>query len=189
MTLTSTKQARRMGAAIALAGALAALGWAPAQAQTFVNASISIEPRGEAAGGLTCRWRETGLGSSQVVYYSCGAAAVHVLKACVYKNRLIYNSPTRLDAFTNIIGGEHGGYEPFLSQKNGQIHVTTTTTIPELETETEMCIEPSAEAVTAVRWCGAWLTDITNGVVGTTVGELYEEFVPTPGVSVPACPQ
>jgi len=188
MTFTSIQQARRAGLALAVAGAFTALGWAPAQAQTFLGTSIIVEPRGEAAGGLTCGWRESGLVPSQTVYYSCGAASLKVLKACVYKNRLIFKSPTRLDTFTNVMGEEHGGAVPFLSQKNGLIHAATTTVIPELETGTELCTAPSEETVAAVRWCGAWLTDVTHNLVGATVAELHLEFVQVPGVTLPACP-
>ena len=185
MKHTFVRQARRAGIAVAV-GALAALGAATAQAANFVSATVSIEPRGEAAGGLTCRWRETGLGASQVVYYSCGATAVGVLKACIYKNQVIYNSPTRQDYFTGVVGGEHGEFVPFLSQKNGQIKASTTTTIPEVESATELCTAPSEEAVVAVRWCNPWIKDVTNGLVGATAPDLYLEFFSGLGTA-PAC--
>ena len=185
MKHTFVKQARRTGIALA-AGAFAVLAMGVAQAATFASAEISIAPRGEEAGSLVCKWRETGLGPTQVVYYTCGAGAVGVLKACVYKNRVIFNSPSKLEAFSNVIGGEHGGAEPFLSQKNGQINASTTTPIPQLEAATELCTEPSVESVVAVRWCNATLTDATNNLMGASVGELYLEFYPGVG-TVPPC--
>jgi hypothetical protein len=167
-------QAQRTGITFAAAVAAALLGIGTAQAApTFPSADISIEPRGEEAGGLTCSWRETGLLPSQVVYYTCSAGAVGVLKACVYKNRVIFESPTELDSFKNVVG-EHGAV-PFLSQQNGQIKAKTTTPIPEREVPEgeELCTAPSVEEVIAVRWCNAELKDTTNNLVGDTVDELF----------------
>jgi hypothetical protein len=182
-----SNQARRAGIALAVVAAFAAFGIGTAQAATFVSASITVEPRGEAAGGLTCSWRETGLGASQVVYYTCTAGVVGALKACVYKNRVIFNSPTKLDIFKNVTG-EHGAAVPFLSQKNGQINASTTTPIPEIEVPegAQLCTAPSEETTVSVRWCNASLTDTTNSVVGATVGELFQDFVSAAG-SVPSC--
>lgn len=187
MKHTFKNQTKRAGIALAVVAAFAVFGTGAAQAApAFTSASISIEPRGEAAGGLTCTWRETGVGPSAVVYYSCSAGAVGALKACTYKNRVIFNSPTRLDKFKNVIG-EHGEV-PFLSQKNGQISATTTTPIPEVETAegAELCTEPSVEEVVAVRWCNASLTDTTNNLAGASVGELFQEFFSGVG-TVPSC--
>jgi len=193
MKQTVKNQAKRAG--IALAAAFAAFGTGTAQAAppppggpTFASASISIEPRGEAAGGLTCSWRETGVGPSAVVYYTCTAGVVGALKACVYKGRVIYNSPTKLDIFKDVTG-EHGGAVPFLSQKNGLISASTTTPIPEVEVPEGapvLCTEPSVEEAVAVRWCNASLTDTTNTLVGATVDELFLEFFPGVG-TVPSC--
>lgn len=190
MNPRSARRAERASLALAAGAFITAFGiaTATAHAATFTSAGIAVEPRGEEAGGLTCKWRETGLGPSQVVYYSCGAASVSALKACVYKNRVIFGSPTRLDTFTNVFGGEHGAAEPFLSQKNGQISASTTTPIPHVETQTELCTAPSEEAVVAVRWCSASLTDVTNGLVGTTLNELYMEFFSGVGTVPPCAP-
>ena len=194
MKQTVKNQAKRAG--IALAAAFAAFGTGTAQAAppppggpTFASASISIEPRGEAAGGLTCSWRETGVGPSAVVYYTCTAGVVGALKACVYKGRVIYNSPTKLDIFKDVTG-EHGGAVPFLSQKNGLISASTTTPIPEVEVPEGapvLCTEPSVEEAVAVRWCNASLTDTTNTLVGGTAVELFEESYAGAGNSVPPC--
>lgn len=189
----SAKLAAPAGVALAIAGMASALAMTSARAAppsgvpTFASAAIAVEARGESAGGLTCRWRETGVGSSQVVYYACGAGAVGVLKACVFKNRLIYASPTRLDVFKSVLGGEHGGTVPFLSQKNGQISAAATTEIPHVETGVELCSEPSVETVVAVRWCNATLSDVTNGLIGATAAELFQQFI-SGGGSVPDCP-
>lgn len=187
MKYTFGKQTRRVGLALAAVVALAVLGIETAQAAQFTSANISIEPRGEATGGLTCTWRETGLGPSQVVYYSCTAGAVGALYACTYKNRVIFQSPTRLDVFKNVTG-EHGAV-PFLALNNGHINASTTTAIPVNEVPEGapvLCLEPSVEEVVAVRWCNASLTDVTNNLVGVTVGELFQEFIPGVG-TVPSC--
>lgn len=189
MKHTLKNQAQRAGIALAVVAAFAALVTGTAQAApSFGSVTLSIEPRGEATGGLTCTWRETGLGSSQVVYYECGAGAVGALNACVFKNRVIFNSPTRLDTFKAVTGAHEGegGLVPFLSQKNGLISASTTTPIPTIETATELCTEPSVQTVVAVRWCNASLTDTTNNLVGATVGELSQEFFSGVG-TVPSC--
>jgi len=122
-----------------------------------------------------------------VNYYTCTAGAVGAFKACVYKGRVIYQSPTRLDIFKDVTG-EHGGAVPFLAQKNGQIVGSTTAPIPTIEVPEgqELCTAPSEETVVAVRWCNASLTDTTNNLVGTTVSELFQEFISGVG-TVPSC--
>ena len=197
MEHTFGKQARPACIALA-AGAFMALGGitiaiaqtAPATTPTFVSAKISIELSGDAAGGLTCAWRETGLPPSMTIYYSCGAGAVVVLRACVYKNKVIYQSPTRLDVFKNVSGAEEGegGNVPFLSTKNGQgVSASTTTLVPEVESEgQELCLAPSAATIVAVRWCNALLKDVTDNVVGATSTELFQEFYSGVG-TVPDC--
>ena len=188
MKHTPGNQARRAGFALAAVGAFAALSVGAAQAQEFVSADISIEPRGEAAGGLTCSWRETGLGDSEVVYYDCSAAVVSALYACTYKGRVIYESPTKLETFTDVTG-EHGSV-PFLAQKNGHVNGSTTAPIPEREVPEgqELCTAPSEQEVVAVRWCDASLTDVTNNVFGASVGELFKEFISGVG-TVASCPE
>lgn len=181
------KQTRCAGLALAATAVFAMLMAGTAQAAEFASADISVEPRGEEAGGLTCAWRETGVGPSQVVYYTCSAGAVGALRACVYKNRVIYNSPVRLDIFKNVTG-EHGGAVPFLGQRNGQINASTTTPIPEVEVPegAELCLEPAVETVVAVRWCNSSLTDVTHNLVGAAVTELFRDFVSAVGI-VPSC--
>lgn len=193
MKHTLKNQAKRTGIMVAALGALAALGIGITQAApptgtpTFVSADLSIEPRGEAAGGLTCTWRETGVGASAVVYYACAASDVGAFYACTYKHRVIFQSPTKLEIFHNVVGEEQNE-EAFLAQKNGQISAATTTAIPEREVPEgqELCTAPSEQEVVAVRWCNASLEDTTNNIVGTTADELSQEFIPDVG-TVPSC--
>jgi hypothetical protein len=175
------------GISLAVVAVFSAFGNVTAQAATFNSADISIEQRGDAAGGATCTWRETGLGDSQVVYYACSGDAVGALKACTYKNRVIYNSPSRLDIFKNVTG-EDGAAVAFLSQRNGQISASTTVAIPHVEVApgTELCTAPSVEEVVAVRWCNTSLTDTTNNLVGARVAELFQPFFSDVG-TVPTC--
>jgi hypothetical protein len=181
-----TKRTTRAGIAAAASVGFAVIGIGAAQAAQFQSAGINIEARGEAQGGITCTWRETGLTPSTVVYYACTGGAVAVLYACTYKGRVIYQSPTRTDVFANVVG-EHGTV-PFLAQKNGQINASTTTPIPEIEVPEgqELCTAPSEQAVVAVRWCNASLSDTTNNLVATTVPELFQRFIAGVG-EVPAC--
>jgi len=192
MKHTLNNQAKRAGVALAVVAAFAALGSVtvqaapPAGVPTFTSASISIEPRGEAAGGLNCSWRETGLGAYAQVTYACDAGAVGVLSACFYKNKLVAGSGTQLSTFTNVTSEEA---EALIAKANGAINGSTTTAIPEVEVEPhppELCTEPAVEQVVVVRWCNASLKDTTNNLVGATVGELFQEF--TSGVgTVPSC--
>lgn len=187
MKHTFSKRTTQIGIAVAAAVSLTALVLGTAQAAQFQSAGINIEPRGEALGGITCTWRETGLTPSNTVYYACTGGAVAVLYACTYKGRVIYQSPTRTDVFTNVVG-EHGTV-PFLAQKNGQINASTTTPIPEIEVPEgqELCTAPSEQTVVAVRWCNASLTDTTNNILATTVPVLFQRFIAGVGAD-PACP-
>ncbi len=176
MKHTLAKQAK-----LAVACALVVLGSGMAQAATFASADISVEARGEDAGGLTCSWREKQLGASQVINYTCSAGAVGAMKACVEKNKLVANSPTRVDIFKNV-GGEN---VPFLSHKNGQISGWITTPIPP-GTGGTLCVAPAEETVVAVRWCNTSLRDETYGLLGTAVSELFLQFFSGVG-SIPTC--
>jgi len=201
MKHTLKNTAKLSGLALAAVAAFTAFGTGAAQAATFTKASITIAPRtSEAkettAGDLNCSFTETGLGPYAQVSYECKAAAVGVVEACVYKNKII--SATQLSTFTNVSNVE-GGHEAqvFLAKANGTVSGSVITAIPEAEgggggEEAELCPElgevngpePAVEVV-AVRWCNASLTDTTNNIVGTTVGELFQEFFP--GATVPSC--
>jgi len=208
MKQTLKNQAKLSGIALAAVGAFAAFGAVlaapPAGGPTFTKASITVAPRtSEAnevtAGDLDCSFTETGLGPYAVVGYECKAAAVGVVEACVYKNRII--SATQLSTFTNVtnVEGEHGA-PVLLAKANGAITGSVTTAIPEAGEggggePAELCPElpetggeggPAPEvAVVAIRWCNASLTDTTNNIVGATVGEVFKEFFP--GSTVPSC--
>lgn len=179
----------RAGIALAVAAAFTAFGAGAALAATFTSANITIatqtnEAKEIAAGDLVCSWRETGLGPFQVVSYNCGAQAVAVVEACVYKGRII--SATQTSVFTNVIGGEHGEGAVLLANAQGRINGSTSTAPGEGEGGHGLCPEigevpggenqaPAVEVV-AVRWCNASLTDITNNLVGATVTDLFAVF-------------
>lgn len=205
MKHTVKNTAKLSGLALAAVGAFAAFGTVlaapPASGPAFAKASITISPRtSEAAettaGDLNCSFTETGVGPYAQVSYECKAAAVGVVEACVYKNKII--SATQLSTFTNVSNVE-GGHEAqvFLAKANGTVTGSVITAIPEAGEgggggEGNLCPElgevngpePAVEVV-AVRWCNASLTDTTNNIVGTTVSELFQEFYP--GSTVPSC--
>jgi len=195
MKRTATTQVKRTNITLAAAVAFAVLGTGTALAApptgvpTFASADISIEPRGEEAGGLTCSWRETGLLPIQVVTYSCEAGAVGVVTGCVYHNKLVAGLPTELATFQDVTGEGHEGVA-FLSKNNGAINGSTTTAIPEAGhgggEGGELCVEPMVEEVLAVRWCNASLWDTTNNLQGAQVDELFLEFT-SGGAAVPSC--
>jgi hypothetical protein len=193
MKHTLKNQAKRAGIALAGVAAFMAFGAGTALAApppptgpTFASASITIEPRGEEAGGLTCSWRETGLGSYAQITYDCSAQAVGVVEGCFVKNRLVSNSLGPVEIFKNVTSAEAVA---FMAKANGAINGTTTTTIPEASEgggePPELCTEPAVAGIVAIRWCNASLVDTTTPLVGATVGELFQEFAP--GAVVPTC--
>lgn len=206
MKQTLNNQAKRSALALAAVGAFAAFGTVlaapPAGGPTFTKAIITVAPRtSEAnevtAGDLNCSFTETGVGPYALVNYECKAAAVGVVEACVYKNKII--SATQLSIFTNVSNVEAGHEaQVFLAKANGTVSGSVITAIPHAGEgggggETHLCPElgeingpePEQEVV-AVRWCDASLTDTTNNILGTTVGELFQEFIPGAG-TVPSC--
>jgi len=182
MKHTLINQAKRAGLALAAVAAFAALGIGTAQAQEFASASITIENAGEAAGGLNCSFRETGLIPFSLVRYDCASQYVGVRQQCMLKNRPVGNS--QLLIFQNIHPEE---VEHFEVKNNGSVRATVVTNIPASETNALICTEPSELTVTAIRWCGNSLTDLTNGVAGPTVMELFEKLVRNGTGSVPGC--
>lgn len=164
----------------------------PTGVPTFAKADISIETRDNesqevSAGGLTCSWQETGLGSYELVTYDCAAGAVGALEGCVYKNKYVSGSPNQLSIFHDVTGGEHGEGAVFISNNSGRINGSTTTAVPESHGGGELCAEPTEAAIVAVRWCNASLTDLANNLVGVTATELYEELVHGFSGNVPSC--
>ena len=177
--------------ALATVAAFTALGIGTAQAQQFARANISIEKTGEAAGGLTCSWRETGLGAYSQISYSCGATDLGVLSQCFYKNKPVGNSTPTLSVFHNVTsneeggGGEEGG---FIANNSGAINGSLTVEVPESEGGGgEACAEPAEEVVTAVRWCNASLADTTNNITGASVAELFLQLERNATGTIPSC--
>jgi hypothetical protein len=177
-----THQARRAGFGLAAVVTYAALGIGSAQAQEFAAASITLENAGEAAGSLNCSFRETDLIPFGYVRYDCSSQYVGVLQQCMLKNRPVGNS--QLLIFQDIHPAD---VEVFDVKGNGSIRETVITQIPESESNALICTAPSELTVTAIRWCDNTLTDLTNGVPGTTVPELYDQLVRNGTGSVPSC--
>lgn len=182
MKHTVLNQAKGAGIVLGAVVAFAALGIGTAHAQEFASASITIENAGEAAGGLNCSFRETGLVPYSLVRYDCASQYVGVLQQCMIRNRPVGNS--QLLIFQNIHPEE---LEHFEVKNNGQVRGTVITNIPESESNALICTAPSELTVTAVRWCGNSLTDLTNGIPGPTVPELFEQLVKNGSGSVPGC--
>jgi hypothetical protein len=186
-------QAKRISNALAAVVAYVALGIGTAHAQTFADANFSIEPGNgasltvPAAGGLTCSWRETGLFPFQLITYSCDAAVVGALEACVYKNKLVAGTLTRLSIFKTPGATLEGGVVGVVSNNNGRINGTITTAVPVSEGHGgALCTEPALAEVVAVRWCNASLVDTVNNLVGGTSTELFQAFFSGVG-AVPSC--
>ena len=85
MKQTLNNQAKRSGLALAAVAAFAMLGAGTAQAAEFKAATITLENAGEAAGGLNCSFRETGLAPFTQVRYDCRSQYVGVLQQCILK--------------------------------------------------------------------------------------------------------
>jgi len=183
MKHTVINQAKRAGIALAAVAAFSALGTGTAQAAQFTRAEISLDR----AGGLTCTFRETGLGASSVIAYTCGAEALGVVSGCYSRNKFV--GPTAVSIFKNVSSSEHEG-EPttLIARNNGTIAATLTAAIPESE-GAEICTEPAVAKVIAVRWCNASLVDVTNNIVGASTGELFAqlESTGTSAIVVPTC--
>jgi hypothetical protein len=184
MKHTVINQAKRAGIALAAVAAFAALETGTAQAQEFTSANISIDR----IGNLACSFRETGLGGSSVIAYTCGAQALGVVSGCYNRNKFV--GPTAVSVFANVSSsGEHEG-EPvtLIAKNNGVINATLTAEVPESEGE-ELCTEPLVAKVITVRWCNASLVDLTNDIAGAAVGELFEqlESTGTSAVVTPSC--
>ncbi len=182
MKHTALNQAKGAGMVLGAVVAFAALGIGTAHAQEFASASITIENAGEAAGGLNCSFRETGLVPYSLVRYDCSSQYVGVLQQCMLRHRPVGNS--QLLIFQNIHPEELAHFEV---KNNGQVRGTVITNIPESESNALICTEPSELTVTAVRWCDNSLADLTNGVAGPTVPELFEQLVKNGTGSVPGC--
>lgn len=185
MKHTLTLHARRAGMALAAAVAISALGTGTALAQQFTTAELGLDR----AGNLECRFRETGLGAFSIIAYNCGAEALGVVSGCYVRNKFV--GPTSVSVFKDVSSSEEGQPTTLVARNNGTIGPSTlTAAIPESEGgEGHLCTEPAEERVIAVRWCNASLVDVTNNIVGASVGELFEqlESTGTSAVVVPTC--
>ena len=178
MKQTLKNQAQRSGLALAAVAVFAALGTGTAQAATFASAAVTLDR----FGNLECTFRETGLIPGGQVRYDCTSAFVGVLTQCFLKNKPVGNS--KLLVFQDISAEE---VENFDVSRNGAVRAAIVTQIPESETASLLCTAPAELAVTAVRWCGNSLVDLTNGITGATVGELFANLVANASGSVPSC--
>jgi hypothetical protein len=183
MKHTVINQAKRAGIALAAVAAFSALGTGTAQAAAFASASISLDT----AGALTCKFRETGLGGSSLITYTCGAQALGVVSGCFDRNKFV--GPTAVAFFKDVSSsGEEGEPVTLIAKNNGTINTTLTAEVPESEGE-ELCTEPAVAKVITVRWCNASLVDVTNNIVGASTGELFAqlESTGTSAIVVPTC--
>ena len=179
MEHTVKVQAKRAGIALAVAAVLAGLGTGTAQAQQFTRADISLTN----TGALQCSFRETGLGRIASITYDCGAQAVGVVSGCFAKNKFV--GPTAVSISKNVTTEES---EPLLAKNNGAIGATITVEVPEQE-HALVCTPPAEPQVVAARWCNASLVDVTNGITGASVGELFAQVARTGTqvIIVPTC--
>jgi hypothetical protein len=171
MKQTLKTQAKRVGIALAAAAAFTALGTATAQAAQFDSASIALDN----AGNLQCKWRETGLGALALITYDCSAEGVAVVTGCFVKNKFV--GPFSVSIFKNVTGEES---TPLLAKNNGAISGTITVEVPEGHGGAQCDEAVGAEPQNvAVRWCNASLTDVTNGIVGASTGQLTDILLRT----------
>ena len=185
MKQTLNNQAKRTGIALAAMAAFTAFGTVlaapPAAAPAFTRADLSLDN----AGSLACAFRETGLGAYSQITYDCGAQALGVVSGCFVKNKFV--GPTSTAVFHYVTGEEAIA---LLANNNGTINSTITVEAPESHGGHgggELCTEPAVEQVVTVRWCNASLEDMTNGIVGASVGELFAQLART-GTSVVVTP-
>lgn len=183
MKQTMIHQAKQAGCALAAVVAISALGIGTAQAQEFSNVTIKLENGGEAAGGLKCSFRETGLYPPySVVRYDCGSQYVGVLEQCMLKNEPVGDH--QLLIFQDVHSEE---LEHIEVKNNGSVRGSIVTNIPESESNALICTEPSELTVTAIRWCDNTLLDVTNNIIGGTQSELFAVLERNGTGAVPSC--
>ena len=101
----------------------------------------------------------------------------------MYRNKPVGNN--RLYIYNNIHAQE---VENFDIKSNGMVKASIITQTPEPgEANAIICTAPAEVTVTSVRWCNNVLTDLTNGITGATVAELFAQLVPSGSGSVPSC--
>lgn len=179
MKQTLKNQANRSGLALAVVAAFAVLGTGTAlAAPTFTSANIVLDR----FGNLECAFRETGLTPGGQVRYDCTSQYVGVLQQCMLGRKAVGNS--KLLIFQDISANELENLEV---NRNGQVRAAIITQIPESETASLLCTAPSELTTTAVRWCNNSLVDLTNNILGASVGELFANLVANASGSVPSC--
>jgi hypothetical protein len=187
MKHTFGKQAKQASLALAAVGAFAAFGIGTAQAQEFTTADITIN----SVGFLDCAFKETGLTPGATVNYSCNATDVGWLTQCFIKNKPVANIAPKLhvahaaDGLTTT--------QDRTASKRGTVTSAILTAYPTVEAEPEEPLCPEVEGltiteeITAIRWCNASLTDVTNGVPGANVSELFLQMKRNGASNVPDC--
>jgi hypothetical protein len=174
-------QARRVGIALALAGALSVLGAGAARAQVFANADLSVN----SVGFLQCAFKETGLSPNQGVTYTCGATDVGWLTQCFVKNKPVANIAPAVHVFHDVTTTQE-----LFASKRGTLTAAILTAYPTVEEEFEEPLCPHVEGVevteeiTAIRWCNA---SLTGGPEDVTQAELFLQMVRNGAGNVPAC--
>ncbi len=164
MKHTFATQAKRASVALAVVGALSALGIGAAHAQQFTSASINLDT----AGNMVCKFRETGLAPNSLITYDCSAEGVAVVSACFVKNKFVSGSFSV--AIVKNVAAEES--DAVLAKNNGAINGSITVEVPEGGGEATCNEAAGAEPHTvAVRWCQMQLTDLTNNILGTNVGQ------------------
>ena len=188
MKYTFGKQARRAGLALAIVVGFAALGIGTAQAApTFTTADISVN----SVGFLECSFKESGLGAGATVSYTCGATDVGWISQCFVKNKPVGNLPVALHVAHTQDGLTTA--RTYTATGRGVITQSILTAYPSVEAEPQNPLCPETEGVTiteevtAIRWCNASLTDVTNNVLGATAPELFLQLVRNGSGSIPDC--
>lgn len=188
MKHTAGNQARRAGTALAAVAAFTALGIGTAQAADFATADISIN----SVGFLDASFKETGLGAGASVNYTSGATDVGWMTQCFIKNKPVANIAPKLHVAHAADGLTTD--RTLLASNRGTITSAILTAYPTAE-ESELipplCPEVEGvtitEEVTAIRWCGATLTDTTNNIVGASEPTLFLQIKRNGTGTVPDC--
>ncbi len=188
MKYTFGKQAKRAGIVLAAVAGFTALGIGTAQAAaTFTTADITVN----SVGFINCSFKETGLVPNTEVNYTCAATDVGWVSQCFVKNKPVGNLPVALHvahAADGLVTTQHRD-----ANGRGVVMSSILTAYPSVEQEptNPLCPETEGveitEEVTAIRWCNASLTDVTNNVLGATAPELFLQLVRNGSGSIPDC--
>jgi hypothetical protein len=108
------------------------------------------------------------------------------VSACFVKNKFVPDTFS-VSIVKNVTVEES---EPLLAKNNGAISGSITVEVPEGGGEATCNEATGAEPHTvAVRWCNMTLKDVTNNIVGATVGQLTEILLRTDAqvAPIPTC--